>query len=87
VHSYGYFIHVGYMAWREHLELIARYSELDPDVEDDEDPGREGTFGLTMFLLGHNARLTAMYSYLWHMPSLGQDVTAHRVLVQAQGWF
>jgi hypothetical protein len=92
IFSLGNLVHLGYVPWRERLEIFGRFTYLDHDVDVDTDPGVEAAGGFTFFLLGQNAKLTAQYAYQRNMPvgphsAVGADREAHVVLVEAQGWF
>jgi hypothetical protein len=86
--SLGGLVHVGYVPWRNRLELIARFSFVDPDLDNDDDLGYEVLGGLTFFVVGQSAELTAQYAYQSHLYSFTTpDTIAHVVTIQAQGWF
>jgi hypothetical protein len=90
IHSHGHQVHLGFVPWRDHMELLFRFSWLDPDTETDseyEDQGYEIAAGYTLFLLGQNAKLTVQYSYLHHMEGYPRDSLVHLFRIQAQGWF
>jgi len=90
VNAYGYFVHAGYQVWPGHLEIVARYAAVDPDVTGLDDHGREVDGGVTLFLRGQLARLTALYGYEFRLP--GEEPwqaprTGHAIRIQAQGMF
>jgi len=91
LHAHGHQVHLGFVPWREHLELVFRFTWLDPDTDvgegDSKDEGYEILAGFTLFLLGQNAKLTAQYSYISNIEGVFHDREAHLVQVQAQGWF
>ncbi len=88
--SFGALVHLGYVPWRERLEVFARFVYHDPNLELDEDAGTEVTGGATLFLLGQAAKLTLQYTWqrnMWFLPANEGDADAHVVLVEAQGRF
>jgi hypothetical protein len=90
VHAYGYLIEAGYMAWREHLEIVARYTALDPDVQGYDDHGREVAAGVNVFLHGQHARMGLFYAYMFRLPGLEADELrrdGHALRLQLQGYF
>ena len=90
IYSQGNLVYLGYVPWREHLEIFGRFTHLKHNLDVEGDPGIEALGGLTLFLLGQNAKLTAQYAYQRNMPTgvhTPSAETAHVVQVEAQGWF
>ena len=86
-HSQGFLVHAGYMIWREHLELLFRATSIDLDLDVQGPVGYQLDAGLTFFLIGHHARLTALYKFMREMPGMPEGARAHAIQIEARGWF
>jgi hypothetical protein len=88
VNAYGYFIHLGYMAIANRLEVVARYSSFDPNTDVDANIRHDVTGGLTLFLVGHQMKFTLLYRYQIAQQGVGaEDDVTHGIQLQATGWF
>lgn len=88
VNAYGYFIHLGYMAVANRLEIVARFSSWDLNTNIETSNQRHDvTGGLSLFLRGHQMKFTLLYHYqIAELGDTGDDVT-HGIQLQATGWF
>lgn len=86
-YAHGWFLHAGYFVWRERLELLFRYTSLDQSIEANDDIGYQFDAGMTFFLIGHHARITALYKHRRNLPGMPEDVRDHGLQIEMRGWF
>lgn len=86
VTAQGFYGQAGYMLIAERLEAAARYAQLDPNADVDDDLRTEATAGVNVFFAnaGHALKLTADVSWLTDEARVGDERNNTRTRLQAQ---
>ena len=88
VDSDGWYLGVGYTFIKDKWEIAARYSEIDPDEDADDDFQSEWMLGLNRYLhgLGHGLKIQMDISWLQD-EEVGDDFSDLRIRTQLQTVF